>query len=110
MVVCGIPQEDMTALHHLHEPGILANLEQRSSSLNLQPYSRVSNVLVAVNPLQRVPQPTIDMYQSPSLDMCPPHPYAVAEMAYRQLMLHFGKPGQGNTNQSIVISGESGAG
>ena len=50
--------------------------------------------------------PTTDFLDKP-LNPEKPHPYAIAELAYHQLRL-----GNGNTeaNQSIVVSGESGAG
>jgi hypothetical protein len=71
-------------------------------------YTRVSSVLIAVNPLRPVPHPDLAKYRSVSLDSCPPHPYGVAELAFRQMELCLQR-GLG-ANQSIVISGESGAG
>ena len=48
----------------------------------------------------------MDGYKDKPLVACAPHPYGIAELAYRQLIL----PKSDSRNQSIVISGESGAG
>lgn len=70
----------MTSLHYLHEPGILYNLEVRSQVGNQRPYTYVANVLVAVNPLRRVPDPPIESYRNSPISSNPPHPYGVAEV------------------------------
>mmetsp|Transcript_1090 Transcript_1090/g.1583 ORF Transcript_1090/g.1583 Transcript_1090/m.1583 type:complete len:319 (+) Transcript_1090:37-993(+) len=99
--------EDMTSLRHLHEPAILDNLEQRADLREQRPYTRIANVLIAVNPLRKVISPPLTAFQGASLSSAPPHPWATAETAYRQMILD-GSMGKGD--QSIVISGESGAG
>lgn len=66
----------------------------------------MSNVLIAVNPLRKVPDVSIEKYLGTPISAVPPHPYGIAEMAYRQMIL----PKLINRDQSIVISGESGAG
>jgi len=98
--------DDMTSLHHLHEAGILSNLEERSRLHNQLPYTYVANVLIAVNPLRKVPDYPYERYLNTPISAVPPHPYGIAEVAYRQMTL----PKVSNRNQSIVISGESGAG
>jgi hypothetical protein len=45
-------KRDMVDLVHLHEAGILFNLMRRHA--NLQPYTRVGDILVAMNPFQWV--------------------------------------------------------
>lgn len=70
------------------------------------PYTYVANVLVAVNPLTTVPDPNIAAYYNAPITANPPHPYGIAEFAYRQMTL----PKVTTRNQAIVISGESGAG
>ena len=96
-------EADMTSLWHLHEPGVLHNLRGRFEKL--EPYTYVAHLLVAVNPLQPVAQPEMEAVRAaPSLSAVAPHPYAVAESAYRALLLPQA------TSQSIVVSGESGAG
>ena len=65
----------------------------------------VRRVLVAVNPLRVLPdQPSFEDYTDVEFDSERPHPYAISELAYKNLRM----PGGGS--QSIVISGESGAG
>ena len=46
---------DCCALRNIHEPGILYNLEQRSGMS--EPYTLLGSVLVAVNPLTKIPDP-----------------------------------------------------
>ncbi|CAN0559189.1 unnamed protein product, partial [Ectocarpus sp. 12 AP-2014] len=64
-------------------------------------------ILIAVNPLRRIPDPDVSEYMNRSLDSEAPHPYAIAELAYHQMRLGTGRKA---ANQSIVVSGESGAG
>ncbi|CAM9410394.1 unnamed protein product, partial [Sphacelaria rigidula] len=64
-------------------------------------------ILLAVNPLKAVPSPSIESFMEKPLDPETPHPYAIAELSYRQMRMGAGREG---TNQSIVVSGESGAG
>jgi myosin heavy subunit len=126
---------DLCGLHNIHEPGILANLEERlnwptpiagggggirrrqslkgsgdaaGQGAQTRPYTYLSTVLVAVNPLRVLPdQPKYDDYQDKSFDPESPHPYAIAELAYQNLRV----PRESEpASQSIVISGESGAG
>ncbi|KAG1673181.1 hypothetical protein FOA52_015292 [Chlamydomonas sp. UWO 241] len=103
--------EDMTALAHLHEPGVLANLGDRYASSRI--YTAVGSILIAVNPFAAVPalfqQSVMDSYvqaAAPSVSGTagmPPHVYGVAANAYKQMM----RDGAG---QAILITGESGAG
>eukprot|EP00904_Undaria_pinnatifida_P011109 jgi/Undpi1/7128/HiC_scaffold_22.g09602.m1 len=98
---------DMTALHHIHEPGILHNLKERSRPWRQTPYTFMGTILLAVNPLKAVPTPLVEDFKDQSLDPEIPHPYAIAELSYNQMRMAGGRAG---TNQSIVVSGESGAG
>ncbi|ETW08414.1 hypothetical protein H310_00999 [Aphanomyces invadans] len=97
--------DDMTSLYYIHEAGILENLNIRSRLDNQRPYTFMANVLIAVNPLRKVVEPNIKDYVKTQMGDRPPHPYAVAEVAFQQMALR--SPSQ---DQSIVISGESGAG
>lgn len=45
--------QDMTTLTHLHEPGVLHNLDVRYGRDNI--YTGVGSILIAVNPFKRVP-------------------------------------------------------
>ncbi|CAM9488990.1 unnamed protein product, partial [Ectocarpus sp. 13 AM-2016] len=98
---------DMTSLHHIHEAGILYNLRERSELEGQRPYTFMGTILIAVNPLRRIPDPDVSEYMNRSLDPEAPHPYAIAELAYHQMRLGTGRKA---ANQSIVVSGESGAG
>lgn len=97
--------DDMTGLYYIHEAGILENLFVRSKLDNLRPYTLMANVLIAVNPLVRTVEPKVTDYIQTQMGDRPPHPYAIAEVAFQQMALR--TPAQ---CQSIVISGESGAG
>ncbi|KAG3020514.1 hypothetical protein PC120_g9241, partial [Phytophthora cactorum] len=97
--------DDMTGLYYIHEAGILENLNVRSKMDNLRPYTLMANVLIAVNPLVRTVEPKVTDYIKTQMGDRPPHPYAIAEVAFQQMALR--TPAQ---CQSIVISGESGAG
>jgi myosin heavy subunit len=70
------------------------------------PYTYVANVLIAVNPLRVVPEPSCETYCNVPMTSNPPHPFGIAEFAYCQMVL----PNIQNRNQAIIISGESGAG
>ena len=52
---------DMASLLHLHEAGILHNLSERASPQQQHPYTYVSTVLIAVNPLRPVPMPVMEV-------------------------------------------------
>lgn len=97
---------DMTSLRYLHEAALVKNLSDRFDAATPCPYTFMANVLIAVNPLQSLPDPNKLHFMGQALDQCPPHPYNVAENAYRQLCAVRAVM----ANQSIIISGESGAG
>ncbi|CAK4488469.1 unnamed protein product [Aphanomyces euteiches] len=94
----------MTSLRHLDEAALVKNLHDRWVDADRKPYTRISNILIAVNPLRYSDKP-IDKtpYVHQSLDKSPPHPFHIAENAFRQMRSL-------KQNQSIIISGESGSG
>eukprot|EP00904_Undaria_pinnatifida_P007215 jgi/Undpi1/3623/HiC_scaffold_16.g06993.m1 len=98
---------DMTSLHHIHEASILYNLRIRAAIDNQRPYTFMGTILIAVNPLRKVADPEMSEFMNRALDPESPHPYAIAELAYHQMRLGAGRK---EANQSIVVSGESGAG
>ncbi|EPS72869.1 hypothetical protein M569_01887, partial [Genlisea aurea] len=100
---CGV--DDMTKLAYLHEPGVLHNLKSRYDINEI--YTYTGNILIAVNPFQRLPHlydiHMMEQYKGAAFGELSPHPFAVADAAYR-LMMNEG------ISQSILVSGESGAG
>ncbi|KAJ7955519.1 Myosin [Quillaja saponaria] len=100
---CGV--DDMTRLAYLHEPGVLHNLQCRYDINEI--YTYTGNILIAVNPFRRLPHlydnHMMGQYKGASFGELSPHPFAIADSAYR-LMINEG------ISQSILVSGESGAG
>ncbi|KAL3647675.1 hypothetical protein CASFOL_008643 [Castilleja foliolosa] len=100
---CGV--DDMTKLAYLHEPGVLVNLKSRYDINEI--YTYTGSILIAINPFQRLPHlydsHMMAQYKGAAFGELSPHPFAVADAAYR-LMINEG------ISQSILVSGESGAG
>uniref|UniRef100_A0A8C9TBH4 Unconventional myosin-VI n=1 Tax=Scleropages formosus TaxID=113540 RepID=A0A8C9TBH4_SCLFO len=97
--------EDNCSLMYLNEATLLNNVRVRYSKDKI--YTFVANILIAVNPYYDIPKlyspDTMKEYQGRSLGTLPPHVYAVADKAYRDMKLL-------KMSQSIIVSGESGAG
>ena len=93
----------------LTEASILHNLRVRYEREVI--YTAVGSILISINPLRQlqglfgpeVAQRYADAADGAALSALPPHPYAQVEAAYREVL------SQG-CNQSLVVSGESGAG
>ncbi|KAJ5610077.1 hypothetical protein N7510_006796 [Penicillium lagena] len=97
--------EDLTNLSHLNEPAVLQAIKLRYSQKEIYTYSGI--VLIATNPFARVdslyvPQ-MVQVYAGKQRASQAPHLFAIAEEAFAD-MIRDGK------NQTIVVSGESGAG
>ncbi|XP_072213378.1 unconventional myosin-Vb-like [Excalfactoria chinensis] len=102
---CLSGKDDLVALSHLHEPAVLHSLRVRFLEANAI-YTYCGIVLVAINPYKTLPiyeEEVIYAYSGREMGDMDPHIFALAEEAYRQ-MARFGR------NQSLIISGESGAG
>ncbi|XP_064629701.1 unconventional myosin-VI-like isoform X2 [Lineus longissimus] len=97
--------DDNCALMYLNEATLLNNVKIRY--MKDQIYTYVANILIAVNPYYEIPTlystQTIKKYQGRSLGTMPPHVYAIADKSYRDMKAF-------KESQSIVVSGESGAG
>ncbi|XP_020237959.1 myosin-12 [Cajanus cajan] len=97
--------DDMTKLAYLHEPGVLHNLAIRFSLNEI--YTYTGNILIAVNPFRRLPHlydiHMMQQYKGAAFGELSPHLFAVADTCYRAMMNE-------NGSQSILVSGESGAG
>ncbi|KAL6856068.1 hypothetical protein ACP4OV_018870 [Aristida adscensionis] len=94
--------DDLIQMSYLNEPSVLYNLQLRYSRDLI--YTKAGPVLIAVNPLKEVAlygKASIMQYKRKIKD--DPHVYAVADLAFNEML-------RDGINQSIIISGESGAG
>ncbi|XP_047330260.1 myosin-1-like [Impatiens glandulifera] len=94
--------DDLMQLSYLHEPSVLHNLQYRYDRDII--YTKAGPVLVAINPFKKVPlygNHYIEAYRRKSIES--PHVYAIADAAISEMR-------RDEVNQSIIISGESGAG
>lgn len=114
--------DDLTQLTHLHEAGILSVLRDRydlnadgNREKKKEIYTHAGPVLIAVNPFQSLPdlyapgqvdhfvhRPAVGM-EANDVDKYRPHIFLTADKAFKEMRLR-GK------SQSIIITGESGAG
>ncbi|KAL5698272.1 hypothetical protein ACHQM5_029334 [Ranunculus cassubicifolius] len=97
--------DDMTKLPYLNEPEVLYNLARRYALNDI--YTYTGSILIAVNPFTRLPHlynsHMMEQYKGATLGELSPHVFAVADASYRA-MVNEGR------SQSILVSGESGAG
>jgi myosin heavy chain 6/7 len=99
-----IKTDDMANLTFLNEASVLTNLKDRYSSMMIYTYSGL--FCVVINPYKRLPiytESVIKSYMGKRRNEVPPHLFAVADEAYRNMV-------QDRENQSMLITGESGAG
>ncbi|KAI8833690.1 P-loop containing nucleoside triphosphate hydrolase protein [Chytriomyces cf. hyalinus JEL632] len=97
--------DDLSNLSHLHEPAVLHNVKIRYTDQQLI-YTYSGIVLIAMNPFARLDLYSPDImreYSGKRRGELEPHLFAVAEEAYRALIRE-------KKNQSVIVSGESGAG
>jgi len=96
--------EDMANLTYLNDASVFHNLEVRFKAKLIYTYSGL--FCVVVNPYKRFPiytQTVVKLYVGKRRNEVPPHLWAISETAYRNMLTN-GK------NQSMLITGESGAG
>jgi len=96
--------DDMASLTYLNDACVLWNSVVRYKNELIYTYSGL--FCIAINPYKRFPiytQRAMEIYMGLRRSECPPHIFGVAEGSY-QGMMNVGK------NQSILITGESGAG
>ncbi|KAM3718976.1 Unconventional myosin-VI [Dirofilaria immitis] len=97
--------DDNCSLIHLNDSSLLNNCRLRYN--RKQFYTYVANILIAINPYEHISglynNDMVQKYKGQSLGTLPPHIFAIADKAYRDMM-------RNQESQSIIISGESGAG
>ncbi|XP_052567511.1 myosin heavy chain, muscle isoform X22 [Culex pipiens pallens] len=96
--------EDMADLTYLNEAAVLHNLRQRYYCKMIYTYSGL--FCVVINPYKRWPLYTMrvaKMYRGKRRNEVPPHLFAVSDGAYVNMLTN-------HENQSMLITGESGAG
>jgi myosin-6 len=95
---------DNCGLMYLNEATLLHNLDRRFQEDLI--YTYTANILLALNPYHSIDcygAALVKQYQGKSLGVLPPHIYAIADKAYRDMR-------NLSLSQSIMCSGESGAG
>ncbi|XP_051904407.1 myosin-8-like isoform X2 [Hippocampus zosterae] len=96
--------EDMARLTHLHEPAVLFNLKERYAAWMIYTYSGL--FCVTVNPYKWLPvynPEVVAAYHGRKRQEAPPHIFSISDNAYQYMLTD-------RENQSILITGESGAG
>lgn len=96
--------EDMADLTCLNEASVLHNIKDRYFSDLIYTYSGL--FCVVVNPYKKLPiysEKVVSLYRGKKRHEVPPHVYAIADTAFRSML-------QDRDNQSILCTGESGAG
>ncbi|XP_031717901.1 myosin heavy chain, fast skeletal muscle-like [Anarrhichthys ocellatus] len=96
--------EDMAMMTHLNEPSVLFNLKDRYAAWMIYTYSGL--FCVTVNPYKWLPvydQKVVLAYRGKKRMEAPPHIFSVSDNAYQNMLTD-------RENQSVLITGESGAG
>ncbi|XP_030263108.1 myosin heavy chain, skeletal muscle, adult-like [Sparus aurata] len=96
--------EDMALLTHLHEPAVLFNLKERYAAWMIYTYSGL--FCVTVNPYKWLPvynPEVVAGYRGKKRQEAPPHIFSISDNGYQFMLTD-------RENQSILITGESGAG
>ena len=96
--------EDMANLTYLNDASVFWNLKTRYQAKLIYTYSGL--FCVVVNPYKRFPiysQTVVKMYLGKRRNEVPPHLWAITETAYRNMLIN-------SKDQSMLITGESGAG
>uniref|UniRef100_A0A452J0W6 Myosin motor domain-containing protein n=1 Tax=Gopherus agassizii TaxID=38772 RepID=A0A452J0W6_9SAUR len=96
--------EDMAMLTHLNEASVLHNLNRRYSHWMIYTYSGL--FCVTINPYKWLPvynPEVVNAYKGKRRSEAPPHIFSIADNAYNDML-------RNRENQSMLITGESGAG
>ncbi|KAG7471466.1 myosin-16-like [Solea senegalensis] len=95
---------DMANLTFLNEASVMENLRSRYVSMRIYTYSGL--FCVTINPYKWLPvygAKVAQMYKGKKRNEVPPHLFSVSDNAYHDMMME-------HENQSMLITGESGAG
>uniref|UniRef100_A0A3Q3H1S6 Myosin heavy chain, fast skeletal muscle-like n=1 Tax=Labrus bergylta TaxID=56723 RepID=A0A3Q3H1S6_9LABR len=96
--------EDMAMMTHLNEAAVLYNLKERYAAWMIYTYSGL--FCVTVNPYKWLPvynQEVVVAYRGKKRQEAPPHIFSISDNAYQFMLTD-------RENQSVLITGESGAG
>ncbi|KAJ8346694.1 hypothetical protein SKAU_G00280950 [Synaphobranchus kaupii] len=96
--------EDMAMMTHLNEASVLYNLKERYAAWMIYTYSGL--FCATVNPYKWLPvydQEVVNAYRGKKRMEAPPHIFSVSDNAYQFMLTD-------RENQSVLITGESGAG
>uniref|UniRef100_A0A668U3C9 Myosin heavy chain, fast skeletal muscle-like n=1 Tax=Oreochromis aureus TaxID=47969 RepID=A0A668U3C9_OREAU len=96
--------EDMAMMTHLNEPSVLFNLKERFASWMIYTYSGL--FCVVVNPYKWLPvydATCVAAYRGKKRIEAPPHIFSISDNGYQFMLTD-------RENQSVLITGESGAG
>jgi len=96
-------RDNLINIPHLNEPSILNAINKRYNLNNI--YTYTGNILIAVNPFKKLSIYSNEISYKYITDSTtnPPHVYQIANKSYNHLI-------NNHKDQSILISGESGAG
>lgn len=115
------PPHDLITLTHLNEPAVVESLQYRFAQDLI--YTNTGAVLLAINPFQTIrgmygetiQKKYWERAEKKTATKLPPHVYGIADSSFRSMMRAL-EDAMGscdeiiNPNQSILVSGESGAG
>ncbi|KAK0134641.1 Myosin heavy chain, fast skeletal muscle [Merluccius polli] len=96
--------EDMAMMTHLNEASVLYNLAERYAAWMIYTYSGL--FCATVNPYKWLPvydQSVVNAYRGKKRMEAPPHIFSVSDNAFQNMLTD-------RENQSVLITGESGAG
>uniref|UniRef100_A0A671VVR9 Myosin heavy chain, fast skeletal muscle-like n=1 Tax=Sparus aurata TaxID=8175 RepID=A0A671VVR9_SPAAU len=96
--------EDMAMMTHLNEASVLYNLKERYAAWMIYTYSGL--FCATVNPYKWLPvydAEVVSAYRGKKRMEAPPHIFSVSDNAYQNMLTD-------RENQSVLITGESGAG
>ncbi|XP_002935256.2 myosin-4 isoform X1 [Xenopus tropicalis] len=96
--------EDMAMMTHLNEPSVLFNLKERYAAWMIYTYSGL--FCITVNPYKWLPvynPEVVAGYRGKKRVEAPPHIFSISDNAYQSMLTD-------RENQSVLITGESGAG